>query len=111
MKGTVEEYKEIDLLQFNNPGFVRSYLSAATNIVMHDNINDYYILENKKLPTLVIWGDKDKTCDYNNINILKEVMPSAILKTIQDSGHIFIYSRPELTSFYIDEFIKQKYNK
>lgn len=95
-------------MQLENPGFVRSFITTANYLINKDNLEDYYILEDMKIPTLVVWGDKDVVCDYNNIYTLQEAMPSAICKTIHNSSHSFIHTRAKETSEYIDEFIKSK---
>lgn len=44
--------------------------------------------------------------DYNNINVLKKVIPSADYYTLKDTGHAFIHTRAKETSEIIDKFIQ-----
>lgn len=44
--------------------------------------------------------------DYNNINVLKKVIPSAEYYTLKDTGHAFIHTRAKETSEIIDKFIQ-----
>lgn len=104
--GGRKKYEDKILEEAENPGYLRSFCSTACNTIDRDNQEDYAEIENLKIPTCVIWGDADKVVDYNNINVLKKLIPSAEYFTLKDTGHAYIHTRAKETSEIIDKFIK-----
>jgi pimeloyl-ACP methyl ester carboxylesterase len=58
------------------------------------------------VPTLVIWGDKDKWLLAGNLEGLEKYVPNLTVKRIPDGSHWVIHEKPELVNAYIHEFIK-----
>jgi pimeloyl-ACP methyl ester carboxylesterase len=58
------------------------------------------------VPTLVIWGEKDKWLLTGNLEGLEKYVPNLAIKRIPDGSHWVIHEKPGLVNSYIREFIK-----
>ncbi len=61
-----------------------------------------------KVPTLVIWGEKDTALLLGNLEGLDKFVPHLTIKRIPDGTHWVIHEQPTLVNEYIREFIKRK---
>ena len=59
-----------------------------------------------KVPTLVIWGEKDVALLPGNLEGLDKFVPSLTIKRIPDGTHWVIHEKPAIVNGYIREFIK-----
>jgi pimeloyl-ACP methyl ester carboxylesterase len=59
-----------------------------------------------KVPTLVIWGEKDVALLAGNLEGLDKFVPALTIKRIPDGTHWVIHEKPSLINSYIREFIK-----
>jgi pimeloyl-ACP methyl ester carboxylesterase len=59
-----------------------------------------------KVPTLVIWGEKDKWLLTGNLEGLEKYVPNLTIKRIPDGSHWVIHEKPEMVNSYIREFIE-----
>ena len=59
-----------------------------------------------RVPTLVIWGEKDKWLLTGNLEGLEKYVPNLTIKRIPDGSHWVIHEKPSLVNSYIREFIK-----
>ena len=59
-----------------------------------------------KVPTLVIWGDKDKWLLDSNLDGLEKYVPNLTVKRIPDGSHWVVHEKPALINTYIREFIE-----
>jgi pimeloyl-ACP methyl ester carboxylesterase len=59
-----------------------------------------------RVPTLVIWGEKDKFLLTGNLDGLEKYVPNLTIKRIPDGSHCVIHEKPELVNSYIREFIE-----
>jgi epoxide hydrolase 4 len=59
-----------------------------------------------KVPTLVIWGEKDRWLLTGNLEGLEQYVPNLSVKRIPDGSHWVIHERPALVNSYIREFIE-----
>jgi len=59
-----------------------------------------------KVPTLVIWGEKDTALLTGNLEGLDKFVPHLTIKRIADGSHWVIHEQPALINGYIREFIK-----
>ncbi len=59
-----------------------------------------------KVPTLVIWGEKDSALLTGNLEGLDKFVPNLTIKRIPDGTHWVIHEKPALINQYIREFIK-----
>jgi len=60
-----------------------------------------------KVPTLVIWGEKDTALLTGNLVGLDKFVPDLTIKRIPDGTHWVIHEKPDLINGYIREFIKK----
>ena len=58
-----------------------------------------------KVPTLVIWGEKDTALLTGNLDGLEEFVPQLTIKRIPDGSHWVIHEKPAEVNGYIREFI------
>jgi pimeloyl-ACP methyl ester carboxylesterase len=59
-----------------------------------------------KVPTLVIWGEKDTALLVNNLDGLDKFVTTLTVKRIPDGTHWVIHEKPEVVNQYIREFIR-----
>jgi pimeloyl-ACP methyl ester carboxylesterase len=59
-----------------------------------------------KVPTLVIWGEKDTALLTGNLEGLDKFVPALTVKRIPDGTHWVIHEKPALINGYIRDFIK-----
>jgi pimeloyl-ACP methyl ester carboxylesterase len=59
-----------------------------------------------KVPTLVIWGEKDRWLLKGNLEGLEKYVPNLTIKRIPDGSHWVIHEKPGLVNSYIREFIE-----
>jgi pimeloyl-ACP methyl ester carboxylesterase len=59
-----------------------------------------------KVPTLVIWGEKDRWLLTGNLVGLEKYVPDLTIKRIPDGSHWVIHERPGPVNSYIREFIE-----
>ena len=59
-----------------------------------------------KVPTLVIWGEKDTALLTGNLDGLDQFVPNLTVKRIPDGSHWVIHEQPALVNGYIREFIQ-----
>jgi pimeloyl-ACP methyl ester carboxylesterase len=61
-----------------------------------------------KVPTLVIWGEKDTALLTGNLEGLDKFVPNLTIKRIPEGTHWVIHEKPALVDGYIRDFIKSK---
>ena len=59
-----------------------------------------------KVPTLVIWGEKDTALLTGNLEGMDKFVPDLTVKRIPDGSHWVIHEKPALVNEYIREFIR-----
>ncbi len=59
-----------------------------------------------KVPTLVVWGEKDTALLTGNLKGLDKFVPNLTIKRIANGTHWVIHEQPALINEYIREFIK-----
>jgi pimeloyl-ACP methyl ester carboxylesterase len=58
------------------------------------------------VPTLVIWGEKDRWLLTGNLEGLEKYVPNLVIKRIPDGSHWVIHEKPARVNSYIREFIE-----
>lgn len=61
-----------------------------------------------KVPTLVIWGERDPYLLSGNLEGLERFVPDLTVRRIPDGSHWVIHEKPTLVNAYIRDFIKGK---
>jgi epoxide hydrolase 4 len=59
-----------------------------------------------KVPTLVIWGEKDTALLTGNLDGMDKYVPDLTVKRIPDGSHWVVHEKPEVVNGYIREFIR-----
>jgi pimeloyl-ACP methyl ester carboxylesterase len=59
-----------------------------------------------RMPTLVIWGEKDTALLTGNLEGLDRFVPNLTIRRIPDGSHWVIHEKPDLVNAYIREFIE-----
>ena len=59
-----------------------------------------------RVPTLVIWGEKDRYLLKGNLEGLDRYVPTLSIRRIPDGSHWVIHEKPGLVNSYIREFIE-----
>ncbi len=59
-----------------------------------------------KVPTLVIWGEKDTALISRNLDGLDELVPELTVKRVPDGSHWVIHEKPSEVTRYIREFVQ-----
>ena len=58
-----------------------------------------------KVPTLVIWGDRDTALLTGNLNGLEAVVPALTVKHIPDATHWVVREKPDEVNRLIRQFL------
>jgi pimeloyl-ACP methyl ester carboxylesterase len=58
-----------------------------------------------RVPTLVIWGERDPYLLTGNLNGLEEYVPELTIRRVPDANHWIVHQQPELVNRLIREFI------
>ncbi len=58
-----------------------------------------------RVPTLVLWGERDEVTPIEHSRQIAERIPGAVLKTIPDAGHIANIDQPEAFNRHLAEFL------
>jgi len=61
-----------------------------------------------RVPTLVIWGEKDVYLLPSNLNGLEEYVPDLTVKRIKEASHWVIHEKPDVVNSAIREFLQAK---
>ena len=83
-------------------------LEAADNaLIAMKNWRGMENLKNINNKTLIIWGDKDKAYNLEQIEILKKNIPNCELKIFKGYSHNVHLEIPDKFNKYIDDFLKK----
>lgn len=59
-----------------------------------------------RVPTLIIWGEKDTALTTGNLDGLSEYVPQLTIKRVPDASHRVVHEKPAEVNRYIREFIR-----
>lgn len=88
-------------LNYYRAAHLGSFTGESDNIVSADPS-----LFTVTVPTLVIWGEKDRYLLTGNLEGLEKYVPNLTIKWIPDGSHWVIHEKPALVNSYIREFIE-----
>ena len=84
-------------------------LEAADNaLTAMENWNGVENLKNIKNPTLIIWGDKDKAYNFNQVDTLNKNIPNNEILIFKDCSHNVHLEKPNEFNKSIDKFLNKK---
>ncbi len=58
-----------------------------------------------RVPTLVIWGERDSALLPGNLEGLEQFVPDLTLRRVLDANHWVVHQKPDLVNNYIREFL------
>lgn len=107
-----EEDKKAYIEAWSQPGALTGGLNyyRAAHFGSFTGESDYILSADPsllmvKVPTLVIWGEKDRYLLAGNLKGLEKYVPNLTIKRIPDGSHWVIHEKPQLINSYIREFI------
>ncbi|MHA1728180.1 MAG: alpha/beta fold hydrolase [Promethearchaeota archaeon] len=112
-----EDDRTIYIEGFSQPGAIRGGLNYYRAGGLKppkegENISELSIAEGDtqimriKVPTLVIWGEKDTALTVHNLEGLDEFVPDLTIKRIPEGSHWVVNEQPKKINKIIREFIK-----
>jgi len=67
--------------------------------IVTDNVEERaQIIADYKIPTLVVWGDKDQVIKPETVNVIKDIIPQAQVIMMEDIGHVPMIEAVEQTA-------------
>ena len=69
------------------PGFTRSALSTLRESPVRDYLDGWEEYGVLMMPTLILWGKKDVSFPYDNVEKVPQLMPHAEVVAIEDGAH------------------------
>ncbi len=99
------KYLNIYKYFFNQPNAKKAMTLAARNIYPQDISDFIKFYPLITIPTLILWGEKDKLIPLSFGNQLQKVIHNATLIIINDCGHVPNEEKPDLTAQHINEFL------
>ncbi len=64
------------------------------------------LLPELEIPSLVLWGDRDPFFPVAEAKRLVDTLPHATIAIFEETGHFVPEERPELTAWYVDDFLR-----
>jgi len=98
------EERYMDQLQYK--GFKYAILSTIRNLVKMEPLVEYEKLSELGIPTLLIWGEEDKSVSYEAIVKLMQAIPEMETMFVKEVGHIPHYEKAEVVNQKLIEFYK-----
>ena len=67
--------------------------------IVTDNVEERaQIIADYKIPTLVVWGEKDQVIKPETVNVIKDILPQAQVIMMEDIGHVPMIEAVEQTA-------------
>jgi len=96
--------KQEYLRAWSQPGALTASLNYYRAMALGSGLDNSSYKVN--VPTLVIWGEKDKYLMTSNLTGLEAYVPDLKIKRVPDGSHWIIHEQPQLVNKYIKKFIK-----
>ena len=80
-------------------------VTAYNALVAMKNWRGYENLKNIKQDTLIIWGDKDVSYNFNQVDTLKKNIPNSKLEIFKDCGHNAHLEEPQKFNEIVKNFL------
>jgi pimeloyl-ACP methyl ester carboxylesterase len=84
-----------------------SYETADSALIAMKNWNGLKNLKNIKNKTLIIWGDQDKSYNFDQVDTLNKHIKNSELKIFKGCSHNIHLEKPDDFNQAIEEFIKK----
>lgn len=93
------------LVQTEYAGYADAIVSTLRHMNMSYMEEIYERVGKKKIPTLLVWGKKDKVIPFGNAELVRKAMPHARFLPLGNAGHIPTSDENEKTHRAILEFL------
>ena len=74
---------------------------------MYKDVNLSDVVKSIDIPTLILWGEKDRMTHIDDATLFHESIEGSQLVILKEIGHVPILEDPKQTAEAIDTFIKQ----
>lgn len=92
--------------QMRYTGFRQAILSTARSFIQSDPDGDFRAVGAADLPSLLVWGDADKTFPVEQAErVLDALGSNARFELVPDSGHALHYEKPDQVNAVIADFL------
>ena len=78
---------------------------------MYKDVDVSDIANKIHIPTLILWGDKDRMTHIDNATLFHDTIQKSQLVILKEIGHVPLLENPEQTADVVDKFIRQIDNK
>lgn len=103
----VEIFQTKYKIQMQYKGFKRALLSTLRNRLLESFLDTYLKIGLLKIPTLIFWGENDKTTPFEDHKLLLQVLPHAEFHPIKNCSHIPHYEKTEIVNPIMLEFLSK----
>jgi len=98
----IEAYqKKLGSRDYQEAGSLRATMVKVVNYKL------FKILPKINLPTLIVWGNNDKTLSFEQAKIFEKLIPNSYIKIIWDGGHHLHLDAPEELAEIVDDFLSE----
>lgn len=101
------DYVEKYLPQMKIAGFKRAILSTYRSGLLFDRRAVYERLGQTGIPILLLWGDHDLTIPLTVGLDIRELLPRAAWRVIEETGHVPHYEAPDAVNPLLIDFLKR----
>ena len=102
-----EEDKSKYFYLCEDAGKATSVVAADNALIAMKNWNGLENLKNIKNPTLIIWGDQDKSYNFNQVDTLEKNIPNSKLKIFKGYSHNTHLETPDEFNDYVADFLRK----
>ncbi|HEX6462579.1 MAG TPA: alpha/beta fold hydrolase [Candidatus Saccharimonadales bacterium] len=101
----VKEIKQRFTPHLRQKGFKRALLSALRNMPIYTAEATFAKIAASKLPTLILWGEKDVITPLTHAEAIRAVVPGAEFTVFDGLGHMPQYEAPALFNARLLQFL------
>lgn len=94
-------------LQMQYKGFKRAVLSTMRNRMLESFLDTYLKVGMMKKPTLIFWGESDRTTPFEDHKLLLQALPHAEFHPIENCSHMPHYEKTEIVNPILLEFLSR----
>ena len=103
----IEEEKAKYFYLCEDAGKQTSIEATDNGLVAMKNWDGVENLKNIKNETLIVWGDKDKAYNFDQVETLNNYIPNSDLKIIKGCSHNVHLEKPDEFNRVVEEFLKR----
>ncbi len=67
------------------------------------------VLVDIEAPVLILWGEYDRVLDVSSVDVMRPLLPEAMVVIMKDTGHLPMIERPADTAAHFLEFVAKHY--